>query len=139
MSNYSIVRDYVLELGHEIIVNDENDEILVISDGEKGINNMVLDIGTDILVLEQMICEVAEDNPEHYKKLLQINRSLVHGAFVLDEEGKTVIFRDTLELENLDLEELEASVNALALGLIENYFDILEIAGVDSEQLKAES
>jgi hypothetical protein len=46
-----------------------------------------------------------------------MNRELVHGAFVLDENGKIVLFRDTLQLANLDLNELEASINALGLGL----------------------
>ena len=53
------------------------------------------------------------------KKLLQKNRDIIHGAFVLDETGQKVIFRDTLQIENLDLNELEASLNSLSLLLSE--------------------
>jgi hypothetical protein len=38
---------------------------------------------------------------------------------VLDDKAETVIYRDTLQLENLDRNELEASVHALSLGLAE--------------------
>ena len=61
----------------------------------------------------------ARDSSHFYMRLLQINRSLVHGAFVLDEEARRVYFRDTLQLQNLDLNELEGSIKALSLGLAE--------------------
>jgi hypothetical protein len=51
------------------------------------------------------------------KRILQINRTLVHGAFVLDDEGTTLLFRDTLQTENLDRKELEGSIDALSLAL----------------------
>ena len=55
-----------------------------------------------------------------------MNRSLVHGAFVLDERAEFVIFRDTLQLENLDRNELEASIHALSLGLSEYGAELLD-------------
>ena len=72
--------------------------------------------------------EVPREPGDFYKRLLQMNRSLVHGAFVLDEEGKYLSFRDTLQLENLDLNELEGSIQALSLALAENGAEILEYA-----------
>ena len=62
------------------------------------------------------------------KRLLQLNRTLVHGAFAVDDGGEKVIFRDTLQLENLDLNELEASINALSLALAENSAELLSFA-----------
>ena len=52
----------------------------------------------------------------------------MHGAFVLDETGQKVIFRDTLQLENLDLNELEASINSLSLLLSEYSEQILNFS-----------
>ena len=63
--------------------------------------------------------EVPGKANDFFKRLLQINRTVVHGAFVLDENGKNVIFRDTLQLENLDKNELEGSINSLSLALAE--------------------
>jgi hypothetical protein len=43
----------------------------------------------------------------------------VHGAFALDEEETMVLFRDTLQLENLDLNEIDGTIEALSLALAE--------------------
>ncbi|MBW1898537.1 MAG: YbjN domain-containing protein, partial [Deltaproteobacteria bacterium] len=80
---------------------------------------LVIDCEEPILVLEQVIMKVPEDPKDLFKRLLQMNRNLVHGAFVIDESAEVVIFRDTLQLENLDRNELEASIQALSLGLTE--------------------
>ena len=48
-----------------------------------------------------------------------MNRSIVHGAFAVDEDGKMVLFRDTLQLENLDLNEVDGTIEALSLALAE--------------------
>jgi hypothetical protein len=53
---------------------------------------------------------------------------LVHGAFVLDEEGTTLLFRDTLQLENLDRNELEGSIDALSLALAEYADELVTFA-----------
>ncbi|NPA44799.1 MAG: YbjN domain-containing protein, partial [Chlorobi bacterium] len=57
-----------------------------------------------------------------YKALLQKNQDILHGAFVLSQDGKNVIFRDTLQVENLDLNELTGSLNSLSL-LMREYAD----------------
>ena len=44
----------------------------------------------------------------------------------MDEEGKKVIFRDTLQLENLDKNELEGSINALSIALAEYAGELIE-------------
>ncbi len=58
------------------------------------------------------------DNPEHcaalYRRLLELNASdLVHGSYGLDED--TVILSATLELENLDFNEFQATVDSVQL------------------------
>ena len=63
-----------------------------------------------------------------FKRLLQMNRNLVHGAFALDEDAKVVLFRDTLQIENLDRNELESSINALSIALSEYGSELLEYA-----------
>ena len=54
-----------------------------------------------------------------------IIESMIHGALVLDETEKKVIYRDTLQLENLDLNELEASIESLSLLLCEYSDEII--------------
>ena len=123
------VKEFVLELGLGIDQEIPEDEIVIVNDQERGIQNLVIDCEDDVLVLEQLIMEAGHiDKPEIFKRILQMNRELVYGAFVLNEEGDTLIYRNTLALENLDLNELESTINALSLGLAENGAELLEFS-----------
>lgn len=127
MSEYfEMVKGYLLELNIPIIKEDEAEELVIVDDDENGIKNLIIDCEHPILVLEQLIMVVPENPGDFYKRLLQMNRNLVHGAFVLDDEGKYVFFRDTLQLEHLDKNELEGSIRALSLALAENSEELLK-------------
>lgn len=124
--NLDIVKRYLLDLDLRIVDENEAEELVVVEDEENGIKNLVIDCETPIVILEQLIMEVPKNTGDFFKRLLQINRTLVHGAFVLDEDCKYLFFRDTLQLENLDLNELEASIRALSLALAENGTELLK-------------
>lgn len=126
--NLDLVKNYLLDLDLKIVDEDEPEELVVVEDQENGIRNLVIDCEPPIVVLEQLIMEVPKEPGDFFKRLLQMNRTLVHGAFVLDEEGKYVFFRDTLQLENLDRNELEGSIRALSLALAEYGGELLEYA-----------
>ncbi|MDP6113517.1 MAG: molecular chaperone Tir [Planctomycetota bacterium] len=121
------VRELLLDLGHEIVQEVQEEELFVIKDEDKGICNMIVDCESPMVEIEQLILEI-EGSASNYKRLLQMNRDLIHGSFVLDEEGSKVLFRDTLELENLDANELEATINALSLALAEFGEELLSFA-----------
>ena len=124
------VRDYVLELGLAIDSEIPEEEILIVNDEERAISHLVIDCEDTILVLEQLIVELPSTvDSSIYKRLLQINRTLIFGAFVLNEEGDTLVYRNTLALENLDLNELEGTLNALTLALAENGEELLTFVG----------
>lgn len=123
------VKIYLLDL--ELTIVDENaaEELVVVEDEDSGIKNLVVDCEDPIVVLEQLIMDVpAGDTHNFFRRLLQINRTLVHGAFALDEEGRRVFFRDTLQLANLDFNELEGSIRALSLAMAENADELLDFA-----------
>ncbi len=124
--NLQKVKNYLNELGFSVSSENTNEEMVILDDEENGIKNLMIDCEDPILVLEQVIMDVPQKTDGFFKRLLQMNRTLVHGAFVLDEDAKTVIFRDTLQLENLDLNELEGSINALSLALAENADELIE-------------
>ncbi len=126
--NLEKVKDYLNELGFSPSSENTGEEIVIVDDEEKGIKNLIIDCEDPILVLEQVIMDVPQKTDGFFKRLLQMNRTLVHGAFVLDEEGKKVLFRDTLQLENLDKNELEASINALSIALAENAGELIEFS-----------
>ncbi len=126
------VRDYVLELGLAIESEIPEEEILIVNDEERAISHLVIDCEDTILVLEQLIVQLPSTvDSSVYKRLLQINRTLIFGAFVLNEAGNTLVYRNTLALENLDLNELEGTLNALTLALAENGKELLTFVGED--------
>lgn len=125
---YEKIKDYVLELGYTIDQEDEDDAVLVISDESEGISHLVIGVAHPILIMEQYIMELKNGNEDVFRSLLQKNRDIIHGAFVLDDTGKKVIFRDTLQVENLDLNELEGSLNSLALLLSEYSNELIKFS-----------
>ena len=93
-------------------------------DEERGIKNMVLDCEGEILVIEQPIGKV---NEKYFKWFLEKNRELPFGAFALDTENNMIVFRQTLRLDTLDLEELESTINSIELFLAEHGDELLKI------------
>ena len=128
MSHFDKVKTHIQELGLAITSEDVKEELIVIDNEADGIKNLIIDCEDSILIIEQFIVELKSSSKETLEKILQMNRTLVHGAFTLDETGKKVIFRDTLQLENLDQNELEASIQALSLALAEYGSDFIEFA-----------
>ena len=123
---YEIVRNYLFDMGVSIIEEDRKEELFIVEDEENGIKNLIIDCEDAILIIEQVIMMVPSEPRDLFKRLLQINRELVHGAFVMDVDSEYILFRDTLQLENLDRNELEASVHALSLALAEYGEELLE-------------
>jgi hypothetical protein len=127
-SHFEKVKNYLLDMDLQIVKEDVAQEIVIVEDEEYGIKNLIVDCEDPIVIMEQLIMPVGVESMELYKRLLQMNRTLVHGAFVLGEDGKNVIFRDTLQLENLDANELQASVEALSLAMAEHSTELLKFA-----------
>ena len=72
-----------------------------------------------VVLLRVRVMELPEAEPrrgELFRQLLELNaRDLVHGSYGL--EGDHVVLTDTLELEDLDFSEFEASFDSLTLAL----------------------
>lgn len=127
-SYFDKVQGFLLDLDFNILQENEEDGVFWVDKEEAGIHNLVIGCLDPILVMEQYLFNINNDNNDVYKKLLIKNRDIIHGAFVLDETGKKVIFRDTLQLENLDLNELEGSLNSLSLLMNEYSEELIEFS-----------
>jgi hypothetical protein len=128
MEKFDLVKEYLNDMGMAIVSEDPGNELVVVENEAEGIKNLIVDCEAPIVILEQLIMKLPDPGPETLKRLLQINRELVHGAFVLDDTGELLIFRDTLQLENLDCNELEGSIKALSLALSEYGAELLVFA-----------
>jgi len=121
-NHFQITRDFLLELNFDVVFENDEEGILMVQKETFGIKNLILGVAPPILILEQFLFRINNQSEKVFKSLLQKNRDIIHGAFVLDDSGEKVIFRDTLQIENMDLNELEGSLNSLSL-LMSEYSD----------------
>ncbi|MDW5288020.1 molecular chaperone Tir [Formosa sp. PL04] len=127
-NHFNITRDFLLELNFNITRENLDDGLMVIQKENSGIRNLIIGVAPPILIMEQFIFKINNQSEKIFKSLLQKNRDIVHGAFVLDDSGEKVIYRDTLQVENMDLNELEGSLNSLSLLMSEYSDKIIEFS-----------
>lgn len=122
------IESFISQLGYSVSYQNEKDGIFCIENEADGIKNLIVGVAPPIIIIEQYIFTLKSDDKEILKSLLKKNRDIIHGAFVLDEEGKKVIFRYTMQIENLDMNEFEGAINSLGLLLSEYYEQIIEFS-----------
>jgi hypothetical protein len=122
MSHFEKVKGYLTELEYSIIHEDRENEVFVVESIEDGIANLMIGVADPIIIIEQYLFDLNTNKGEVSQKLLMKNRDIVAGAFVMDDDGTKVLFRDTLQIETLDFEELEGSLTSLSL-LLSEYTD----------------
>lgn len=127
MQPMRMVKDYLMEMGVTIMEEDPKEQLFVVDKEEDGIKHMIVDCEDEILVVEQVIMPLPNGDAACYKRLLEMNRELLHGAFCLTEAG-TLVYRDTLQLSSLDMNELEGSIRSLSLALAEFSAELLAFA-----------
>ena len=125
MVDFDTVKTFVQELHLAIIDEDPTEGIVVVEDEERGLKNLVLNCEDPILVFEQRILDVPTFPGELFRRLLQMNRTLVHGAFVLDEAGKSILLHDTLALAHVDVKEVQGTIDAFSLALAEHAQELI--------------
>ena len=116
---YSLIKSFLQNLQLEIKEENPKEGIFIVSNEPEGVSNLIICVASPIVIFEQFIFEIKEQGDHVYKSLLQKNRDIIHGAFVLDDSGRKVIFRDSLQVENLDQNEFEATINSLSVLLSE--------------------
>ena len=125
--NFAKVKNYLLDLEYTIVSEDESTGIFKITKEEEGIVNMIVVCADPIVILEQPLFKIKNESLSIYKQFLQKNRDIIHGAFAINEKNE-VIFRDTLQIENLDLNEIEGSINSLTILLSEYREKMIEFS-----------
>lgn len=93
----------------------------VIKDDEKGLENVLVIAEEPLVIIRVKVMETPKNNREEFfEKLLTLNaEDLIHGAYAL--EGKNVLIIDSLEGETMDLEEFQASLDAIGMALSQHY------------------
>jgi hypothetical protein len=115
----------------EIYLDDSGFSFEKVGDGlwrvespENNVDNIILSYAEPIIMFRINLMKLPEANREtFYERLLKLNASEVpHGAFGIEDNNVVVI--DTLQLENLNRNELQASVDSLAFTVAQYYTEL---------------
>lgn len=113
------IRELIHQAEYKVTYADELSGIMKIENEQDGIKNLIIGVVPPLLIMEYYLFSFKEDSIEMFKALLQKNRDMLHGAFVINEDGDKVLYRYTMQIENMDFNELEAALNSLGLLLYE--------------------
>jgi hypothetical protein len=93
----------------------------VVSDSELGLENLLIIVSEPLVIVRIHVMEVPSSGKDKlFEELLRFNATdMVHGAYAVD--GKNIIIIDTLEADTMDIEEFEASIDAIGLALAQHY------------------
>ena len=95
---------------------------------------LVVNHAPPLLLLRMKVMDLASDKgtPDLFRSLLELNATdVVHGAYGL-EDGE-LILSDTLELETLDFQEVQASVESIQMAASSHMERIRQLSGTPSE------
>ncbi len=128
MISASDIEGYFIKMGvtfDEIAANT-----WMIRDDAERVDNLVVTLNDPIVVFHVKLLDIPEkcDRLRLYEELLKLNASeMLHGAYGLD--GNSVVATDTLQGENMDFNEFQASVDALNLSITAHYRRLSPLAG----------
>ncbi|OHD74611.1 MAG: hypothetical protein A2177_07290 [Spirochaetes bacterium RBG_13_68_11] len=110
---------YLMKL--ELTFQEAGKGTWVVREPEKGLASLFIMMADPLVVLRLTVMEVPKNGRERlFEELLRLNATdMVHGAYALD--GKHVVIVDTLEGDSLDVEELQASIEAIGMAVAQQH------------------
>jgi len=124
MSNSEKIEGYLVQLGLSFDQRDEN--IWLVYGEDRGLENFVVMIEYPLLVIRLNVMKIPPENRcALFEELLRLNASdLAHGAYGIEDDTVTLV--ETLEVDRLELEELQAALDAIGLALVQHYRQLSE-------------
>jgi len=121
MANAREIENYFDKMG--VPYEEIAEQTWMIHDEFEKIDNIVVSLNGPVVLFHLRLMDVTAQMPKEklYEHLLTLNTTaMLHGAFGL-ENGKSVVVTDTLQSQNLDFNEFQASVDSLQLCIREYY------------------
>ena len=119
MAESAKIEGYLLSLS--LTYETVEDGTWLINDDEKGLENVLVILADPVVIIRVKVMSIPEQQRESFfEQLLRLNQSdMIHGAYAL--EGDHVILLNTLVGATLDLEEFQATLDAIGLALAQHY------------------
>ena len=119
MADPTKIESYLLSLS--LTYEEVGDQTWVINDDEKGLENVLVILADPVVIIRVKVMAIpGKEREQFFEQLLRLNQSdMIHGAYAL--EGDDVILLNTLVGETLDVEEFQATLDAIGLALAQHY------------------
>lgn len=101
------------------------DGFWIIHDESDAVDNIVVVHTSPVITFRVKLMDVPEGDQreELFRHLLHLNASaMVAGAYALEDDSVVIV--DSLQSENLDYNEFQASIDAIAFAVREHYSDL---------------
>lgn len=124
MAGSADIENYLMKMGvpHEEVAPCT----WMIHDEYEMIDNIIVSFNEPVVFFRVKLMDIPTncDKMKLYETLLSLNTTdMMHGAYGL--EGNSIVATDTLQSENLDFNEFQASVDSLSLCISNHYFTTL--------------
>ena len=119
MADPAKIESYLFSLS--LTYEEVGDQTWVIDDDEKGLENVLVILADPVVIIRVKVMAIpGRQREQFFEQLLRLNQSdMIHGAYAL--EGDDVILLNTLVGETLDIEEFQATLDAIGLALAQHY------------------
>jgi hypothetical protein len=109
------IEHYLIQTGHPFETLDHNTWVV------RDTANIVISYASPLVIFRAKLMDLPRHRREaFFRLLLELNAAeMVHGAYGL--ENNSVVLIDTLQSEHLDLNELQATLDALLLAITQDY------------------
>jgi len=122
------VEAYLEKLNRPYTAVADQSGTFLLHPGSGSLPPIVVRVDPPLVVLRVHVGDAPADaRADLFRKLLELNvRSLVHASYGL--EGDRIVLSSALELENLDFNEIEATVDEIELALAQQVSDLVRLA-----------
>ena len=114
------IEGYLIKMG--VSYDELAQNTWMIRDAEDQVENLVVTLNDPVVLFSVKLAEIPAgcDRLHLFEELLRLNATeMLHGAYGL--EGNSIVATDTLQSENMDFNEFQASVDALNLSITTHY------------------
>lgn len=113
------IEAYLIQL--DMAFEEIEEGMWVLHDEYENINNIVIYHTAPVILFRVKLMELPKGNRlELFEKLLILNTTdMVHGAYGIEDDN--IVCVDSLQSENLDFNEFQASVEALSMAISTHY------------------
>jgi Putative bacterial sensory transduction regulator len=115
MATREDIERYLIQIEHPHETVKEN--MWIVHDAA----NIVIIYTPPLVVFRTKLMEVPQHGQEaFFRLLLELNATqMIHGAYGIEDNN--VVLIDTLEVENLDFNEFQATLEAFSLAIVQDY------------------